>query len=298
MSRWQIVDLLSFSGTLKYKRGQLVVQKDNEQTAVPLAQLAAILVGQDIQISASLLGKLSELDIVCIVCDWKSEPIAALTPWSDHTRVGARQRAQASLTLPRTKNAWARIITAKIRGQAMTLKSLGIAGSDELVMLAKEVRSGDRDNREAVAAKKYWDYLTADIEFSRLPGQGENGINACLDYAYTVLRSAGIRAAIAAGLSGTLGVFHKGRSNPFALVDDLIEPFRPAVDFYVFSTLKSFDIDDPKTKRSLVVAVDSTFSSSTGHSITTELIAFGQTYGKYVEGGIEQLVVPTWEGVP
>jgi CRISPR-associated protein Cas1 len=55
-------------------------------------------------------------------------------------------------------------------------------------------------------------------------------INALLNYGYTVLRAATIRAVVAAGLHPTIGLFHSNRSNAFALADDLMEPFRPLVD--------------------------------------------------------------------
>ena len=39
---------------------------------------------------------------------------------------------------------------------------------------------------------------------------------------------------MAAGLNPAYGVGHHNNLNPFCLVDDLIEPFRPVIDCYVF----------------------------------------------------------------
>ena len=46
-------------------------------------------------------------------------------------------------------------------------------------------------------------------------------------------RAAVARAIVAAGLIPSLGVFHKNRSNAFCLADDLLEPYRPLVDWRV-----------------------------------------------------------------
>jgi len=56
-------------------------------------------------------------------------------------------------------------------------------------------------------------------------------LNRLLDYGYGVLRSAVLRAIAGSGLNPSLG--HHSRRNPFCLADDLLEPFRPVVDFAV-----------------------------------------------------------------
>lgn len=147
------------------------------------------------------------------------------------------------------------------------------------------------DNREAMAAKRYWEIISTEDDFRRLPGLAATGWNGALDYAYTVLRGHGMRAICSAGLVGTLGVFHHGRGNQFALVDDLIEPFRPAIDYAVFSIVSNAQELDKETKRQLVAAVEEPFNSA-GQSIPTVFTAFAQQYGRYVEGDVEKLVPP------
>jgi CRISPR-associated protein Cas1 len=51
-----------------------------------------------------------------------------------------------------------------------------------------------------------------------------------LNYGYAVVRAAVARACAASGLLPAFGIHHRSRTNPFNLVDDLLEPFRPAVD--------------------------------------------------------------------
>lgn len=290
------MDLIDFDGKVSYQRGQLAITSDSGElrATLPLAQIAVVLIGNKLIISGAVLVKLSEYDIAVLVCDWRRVPVAGSFSWNEHTRTAARQRAQASLSLPRQKSAWAQIIKAKILGQARTAAQLGFDATD-LKNLARAVRSGDVDNREAMAAKRYWEIISAEDDFRRLPGLAATGWNGALDYAYTVLRGHGMRAICSAGLVGTLGVFHHGRGNQFALVDDLIEPFRPAIDYAVFSIVSNSQELDKETKRQLVAAVEEPFNSA-GQSIPTVFTAFAQQYGRYVEGDVEKLVPPIWEG--
>lgn len=45
------------------------------------------------------------------------------------------------------------------------------------------------------------------------------------------MRAAAARAVVASGFIPSLGVFHRNRGNPFCLADDLLEPYRPYVDW-------------------------------------------------------------------
>lgn len=56
------------------------------------------------------------------------------------------------------------------------------------------------------------------------------GANALLNYGYAILRSGAARAVVAAGLHPSIGIHHSNKGNPMALVDDVMEPFRPLVD--------------------------------------------------------------------
>ena len=55
-----------------------------------------------------------------------------------------------------------------------------------------------------------------------------------LNYGYTVLRAATARAIVAAGLHPSLGLHHSHDNNAMRLVDDVMEPFRPVIDWTVW----------------------------------------------------------------
>ena len=182
-SQWRVIDLCGFEGELRSTRGGVeVLSGEGVPTIIPVAEVAVILVGMKVALSAAVLHRLAEADVAVLFCDWRGIPEGGCYSWSDHGRVAARHRAQAEVSLPRKKNAWARLIRAKIEGQASVLENLKIRGSGELLALADQVRSGDPGNVEAQAARLYWSRALGK-GVGRQPAAGQLiGANACLDY--------------------------------------------------------------------------------------------------------------------
>ena len=132
--------------------------------------------------------------------------------------------------MPVCKRLWRQIVRAKIKAQAALLVEL--RGTDfGLGALVLRVRSGDPSNVEARAARRYWPHVFADLDFRRHRENEDQ--NILLNYGYAVLRAIIARAICAAGLHPSLGIHHHNRYNAFCLADDLMEPFRPAVDHAV-----------------------------------------------------------------
>ncbi|AZA12814.1 type II CRISPR-associated endonuclease Cas1 [Corynebacterium choanae] len=296
---WRVLDCSQLDGRLRYERGVMKVldREGSELITAPLSQIAIVLIGVQSSISGALIAKFGEYDIALLVCDWRQEPVAGAMPWHDHSRIGARQVAQARLSAPRAKQAWKAIVKAKIAGQSCCLSSVrGISPiSERLGELVGQVKSGDRSNAEGQAARIYWPAITEDPTFRRTPQCSDRGWNMYLNYGYTLLRGHGIRAVTAAGLCGTLGIFHHHRENAFALVDDLIEPFRPLIDYHIFSSFDELCELDRDSKKIIINCFDKPFNGN-GKSLVTMLEEFAHHYGAYVEDKIERLVVPRWEG--
>ena len=188
------------------------------------------------------------------------------------------------------KTLWKQIIEAKIKNQAALLNKMGKEGSI-LKPLYTNVKSGDSDNREGIAARLYWTALFGSdfIRDRNIPGT-----NALLNYGYSVLRAAVTRALVSSGLFPALGIFHHHRSNAFPLSDDLMEPFRPFVDEIVFELTTQDETElSTATKSRLirVLYVDTYFSKvtrplSVGLSMTMASLA--KCYAKEQK----KLVVP------
>ena len=92
-----------------------------------------------------------------------------------------------------------------------------------------EIEFDDVTNREGHAAKVYFNALFG-MDFTRT---AENSLNAALNYGYSLLLSTFNRCITANGYLTQLGLFHDNMFNPFNLASDLMEPFRPIVDYKV-----------------------------------------------------------------
>ena len=289
---WRIIDCSSLEGRITSVRGAICVhQDDGGERRIPTADVAVVLMGPHVSFSTAVIHRLLGADIVVLFCDWRGVPEGAAYPWHEHGRVGARQRAQSQLSEPRRKNAWGRLVKAKVLGQATVLHQRDRLASNRLKDMARSVRSGDPENIEAHAARLYWSRLFAtEGDFVRRP-EAEDHRNSCLNYGYAVLRAHGIRAVVGAGLS----LFHHGRSNMFNLVDDIIEPFRPAVDATVLCLDPEASPAEQQVKQLLVAAVQQPFRSD-GATLPTVLEELAQHLGQYCEGDRARLDVPSWTG--
>lgn len=248
-------------------RGFLVVcEEDRELGRLPLDDLEVVLAAsRGLTCTGSLLNELARRCIPLVTCDQRFLPTAILWPVESHTLQTAHIQAQARLSLPRRKRLWQQLVQAKIRAQADTLRLCVGEVPQRLEHLAKNVRSGDPTNAEGEAARIYWPRLFGDT-FRR--DQEEDGINALLNYAYTVLRSGVARAVMLAGLHPAFGLHHCNLRDTMPLVDDLIEPFRPVADVLVFELAgKAADPPQltPEVKEQLtrISTIDMTFQGAT-----------------------------------
>ena len=169
--------------------------------------------------------------------------------------------AQIAANQPLIKRLWAEIVKSKLQQQAAALEATG-APFVPLSALVRKVRAGDPDNFEAQGARRYWGLLFGE-DFRR--DQQGAGLNAMLNYGYTVLRAATARAVVAAGLHPTIGLHHSNEGNAMRLVDDLMEPFRPMIDLKVWQLHKQGEGQiTPESKRALVRTLYDDMQTSAG----------------------------------
>jgi CRISPR-associated protein Cas1 len=227
----RIVEIAQDGRHLSAERGFLVVsERGNEVGRVPLDDVLALVVNaHGTTFSNNLFRALAERGAPAVLCGPNHAPYAWVWPLDGHHLQGTRLNAQVDATKPLGKRLWQAVVRAKIEQQGAALAALG-RNAAGFRLLARQVSSGDPENLEAQAARRYWPLLFGE-DFRR--DRDRPGINALLNYGYTVLRSATARAVCAAGLHPTIGLHHRNRGNEMALVDDLMEPFRPVVDLMV-----------------------------------------------------------------
>lgn len=207
-------------GSLCIRRGKQVVGR------IPLEDLGLLILDSPgTTYTHSLLTDVLNSGAAVLPCGKDHHPCGLFLPQRNSLQT-QRLTVQVGASLPLKKRLWKQIIQAKIRNQAFLLDDESVQ-KQWLVSLAGKVRSGDPENIEAQAARRYWPALLGDNFRRRREGSPPNNL---LNYGYMVLRAMVARAVCGAGLHPSLGVNHHNRSNPFCLADDLLEPLRPLVD--------------------------------------------------------------------
>jgi CRISPR-associated protein Cas1 len=229
----RVLDISEQPARLSVENSLLVLQMEGrDAVTVPLAEIAVLIASHPrISLTHAVVSGLAEAGAIFVSCDSRRRPVSMMLPLITHSLQAERFSAQMEMPLPARKRIWRQIVRAKLMAQGKLLTEL--KGQDHgLAMLASHVRSGDPQNLEAQAARRYWSALFGKYGFRR--HADDDAINACLNYGYAVLRGIASRALCGAGLHPCLGVHHHNRYNPFGLADDLMEPFRPVVDRAVF----------------------------------------------------------------
>jgi len=271
----RIVEVADDRRHLFVSRGFMVVQatdgEHKELGRVPLDDIAAVIANAyGLSYTNNLLVALVERGIPLVLCAANHNAVGILWAIEGNYQQAKRFDAQIRISKPTAKRLWADIVRSKLEQQATALEVVG-APATHLSALAAKVRSGDPNNLEAQGARHYWGLLFGD-GFRR--DREAAGINAMLNYGYTVLRAAIARAVIAAGLHPTLGLHHSNENNAMRLVDDLMEPFRPVVDLTVWQLHRcGKDSITPDTKRALTLSLYDDMQTEAG---ATPVIVCGQ----------------------
>lgn len=262
----RIVEIADDRRHLCVNRGFMVVRdtegERQELGKVPLDDIAAIIANaHGISYTNNLLVELAARGIPFVLCAANHNAVGMLLTLDGHHVQAKRIEAQIAASLPTHKRLWAAIVKSKLEQQAATLEATGRPGMP-LRALVSKVRSGDPDNIEAQGARRYWKLLFGS-DFRR--DQNGEGINALLNYGYTIIRSATARAVVAAGLHPSIGLHHSNDGNAMRLVDDLMEPFRPFIDLKVWHLQRTGQLHvTPETKRTLVNTVYDDIQTTVG----------------------------------
>lgn len=262
----RIVEVADDRRHLFLHRGFLVVQdtegERKELGKVPLDDIAAVIANANgLSYTNNLLVALAERGAPFVLCAANHNAVGMLLPIDGNFEQSRRIEAQITASQPIHKRLWAAVVRSKLQQQAAALEAAG-ASTAPLSALVRKVRSGDPENVEAQGARRYWRLLFGD-GFRR--DQNGDGLNALLNYGYTVLRSATARAVVAAGLHPGIGLHHSHDNNAMRLVDDLMEPFRPVIDLKVWQLWRNGEQQiTPDTKRALVRTLYDDMQSNIG----------------------------------
>lgn len=248
---WRILQITK-PCTLKIKNRQLFyVPQEGEEMSFPLEDISVlILENRQITMYNTLLAELANHGICLFSCNESHMPCGAYFPFHSYYQSAHMAQLQGQMRKPLQNRLWQEIVQAKIQNQAICLKLLQKQGAEKLFVYSKKVVSGDKQNIEATAANYYFKKL-----FESFSRQNEEDLkNVFLNYGYAVVRACIARSLVGVGLLPCFGLHHANKLNAYNLADDLIEPYRPFVDYTVYMLFEENSIENitPEYKNKLV----------------------------------------------
>ncbi len=227
--RTVIIDSKSNIGT---KDECLTIEGEGDLKEIPLLYIQTVLINnRQVNISAGTLAELSQRSIKVIICNKKHNPECETVSYTSNHFSASRIMKQSNWSDETKASVWQMIVKDKIMNQASLIKTVDAKAYEKMMGIYIGVEPDDKTNREAQAARLYFNILFGK-SFRR---RTESKINSALNYGYAVLLSCINRTVTLYGYSTALGIKHKSCDNPFNLSCDLIETFRYVIDAYVYA---------------------------------------------------------------
>jgi CRISP-associated protein Cas1 len=265
---YHIVNIDSAQCSLSCKNGQLVCKTGDKEKSLPLEDVASIIITSfSAQIHSHLFLEAAKHGVALIICE-AFRPVSLVLPANRSTDT-LLSRALLDLTERTREQLWQKTVDAKCQNQAALAEMIcggqspagkrdgskgGVvpqSAEDEnclpmprlsaaaAVARLRETAQGKKPHKEAICAKLFWQsygIALGEDDFSR--ERSRAGLNALLNYGYAVLLSTVLQKLFAVGLDPTWGISHMPRERAAPLAYDLMEPFRPCVDWRVFQWAK------------------------------------------------------------
>jgi CRISPR-associated protein Cas1 len=242
------VELLVEGGTIVLRENEGAIQK------LPASLVERIVASADVILRGPAIRRLSGLGIGVYWPANRHGEHALL--WPGTPRSGLRKLGQARLYFKTCeRERWAgRAIRGKLQGQIVVLRKLQERRPERRFELEKgRVQLSSAVGRlrieeptlesilgiEGAAGAAYFKAL-AQVFAPSLHFRGRNRrpprdpVNATLSLGYTLLYHAALEAILAAGLEPTYGFLHEPSPGRASLACDLMEPFRPLVDWEIW----------------------------------------------------------------
>lgn len=248
---------------------KISVKQDEHINLIPLEDITIIIIDSvSVTFSSVFISECSKKCITILICGSNHMPTSVVTPINHHYRpfqvinfqIDASERFKDIMT--------EQLLKSKISNQIKVIENVN-NDDNALQLLNKyhhELKGSDEINREGTAAKVFFNSLYGG-DFVRF---AEDNVNVALNYGYGVLRSSVTRYINTYGLCAYLGVKHCGKTNPFNLTYDLIEPFRPIVDYYVSQNIFQLEHTFPLTVRKELVNLLNASIEVNGKSVTVQ----------------------------
>lgn len=228
---FHIVSIDSPEASISCRDGQLTCKTSEGEKRLPIEDVASIIITSfSAQIHSNLFLEAAKHGVSLIICE-AFKPVSLVLPANRSTDT-LLSRAQINLDEKKRARLWQMTVDAKCRNQHTLATHL--APNDAALPALEGESTSRKPHKEAQCAKYFWQVFGRSVgekEFSRersLPG-----LNGLLNYGYAVLLSTILQKLFGVGLDPTFGISHVARERSTPLAYDLMEPFRPCVDWRV-----------------------------------------------------------------
>ena len=228
---------------LSISNNQLIMiderNNDKKESKIALNDVLAIVIKNcRCRISAVLQVRFSEKNIPLIICNERHQTVLQSLGLYNHYQVTTRINEQIKWGDLKKGKFWSKIVIQKIKHQRELLKFLEKSENiiSKLELYGKNIfeENKNAEHQEAIAARMYFQELFGE-KFKRF---NDDGVNSALNYGYAILRSIISMKIVAKGFHPSLGIHHCSQFNNYNFVDDIIEIFRPMIDYIVYFNQK------------------------------------------------------------
>ena len=228
---FHIVSIDSPQCSLSCRDGQLTCKTAEGERKLPIEDVASIIITSfSATIHSHLFLEAAKHGVALIICE-AFKPVSLVLPANRSTDT-LLTRALLKLDEKTVARFWQATIDAKCRNQFLLAAHLN--PDDSVLPALRDAAWSRKPHKEAICAKMFWQAFGRSQnapEFTRERAGG--GLNHLLNYGYAVLLSTVLQKLFGVGLDPTFGISHATRERSTPLAYDLMEPFRPCVDWRV-----------------------------------------------------------------
>ncbi|MBU2003740.1 MAG: CRISPR-associated endonuclease Cas1, partial [Gammaproteobacteria bacterium] len=241
---------------------------DKRQRPVPLALLERVVCLANVQLDTGVIGTLAENGIAFTIASQRKPQRRAVLLGSGHNDASLRllhyRLAQDSAwrlafsrqILAAKFSAHLRLLAEMLAERPDQRKAITDAQQQLQTQLAKLAEAAGLDSllgMEGAAARAFFGafaaVLPASLGFAgRKRRPPPDPVNASLSLAYTLLHNRAVQIAHVQGLEPLLGFYHETSFGRESLASDLIEPWRPHIDGWVWDCFRKQVLRDQHFK--------------------------------------------------
>lgn len=224
--------LISNDSKLKLSNNNIIIENSNGIFNESLDCISLIIVQSRTTLTTDLINEIIGKHIPIIICNNKKLPNCYIVPYFGTINRFETVSNQINWSLDKKNNVSLEIIKNKIFNQQKAIELL--FGKKEVYKnYLEKLCVETRTKWEAFVARKYF-YKLFGTQFNRRDYSNE--INKKLNYGYAIFASVITCEIISHGYLTEIGINHCAKTNNYNFTYDIIEPFRPIIDVFVYRT--------------------------------------------------------------